>query len=134
MLQTFVHKIYLYAHIGVEVYVHVLVKYQAQGTHACGCYIATCAKELSTQLEVNNEAKLMIGNTTKPTHGTVGEENLNLGRRTIVRKAIILTTSMQETWSNKGTMKPQKDVEGYKMPIAHPHKVHAPTLFEITIL
>jgi len=123
MLQTFVHKIYFYAHIGVEVYVHVLVKYQAQGTHACGCYIATCAKELSTQLEVKNKAEPMIGNTTKPTRGTVGEENLNLGRRTIARKAIIPITSMQETWSRKGTMKPQKDVERYKMPITHPHKV-----------
>jgi hypothetical protein len=123
MLQTFVHKIYFYAHIGVKVYVHVLVKYQAQGTHACGCYIATCAKELSTQLEVKNEAEPMIGNTTKPTRGTVGEENLNLGRRTIARKAIIPITSMQETWSRKGTMKPQKDVERYKMPITHPHKV-----------
>jgi hypothetical protein len=62
----------------------------------------------------------MIGNTTKPTRGTVGKENPNLGRRTVARKATIPTTSMRETRSSKGTMKPQK--------------VRAPTLFEITIL
>jgi hypothetical protein len=100
--------------------VHVLVKYQPQGTHACGWYIAICVKELNWQLEARNEAELMIGNTTKPTYGTVGKENLNLGRRTVARKAIVPSTSMQETWSNKGTMKPQK--------------VWAPTLFEITVL
>jgi len=94
MLQTFVHKIYFYVHIGFEVYVHVLVKYQPQGTHACGCYITTCAKELSAQLEVKNEVEPMIGNTTKPTRGIVGEENLNLGRRTVAQKAIIPITSM----------------------------------------
>ncbi len=120
MLQTFVHWIYIYVHIGVEVYVHVLVKYQLQGTHACGWYIATCAKESSGQLEARNEAEPMIGNITKPTHGIVGKENLNLGRRTIVQKAIVPTTSTRETQSSKGTMKPQK--------------VRAPTLFEITIL
>jgi len=114
--------------------VHVLVKYQPQGIHACGWYIATCAKELSRQLESRNEVEPMIGNTTKPTHGIVGKENPNLGRRTIIRKAILPTTSMRETRSSKGTMKPHKDVEGYKMPIAHPQKVWAPTLFEITIL
>jgi len=62
----------------------------------------------------------MIGNITKPTRGTVGKENPILGKRTIARKAIVPTTSMQETRSSKGTMKPQK--------------VQAPTLFEITIL
>jgi hypothetical protein len=51
----------------------------------------------------------------------------------VAQKAIV-PTSMRETRSNKGTMKPHKDVEGYKMPIAHPQKVWAPTLFEITIL
>jgi hypothetical protein len=76
----------------------------------------------------------MIGNTTKPTRGTIGKENPNLGRKIVAQKAIIPTTSMRETRSNKGTMKPQKDVEKYKMLIAHPHKVQAPTLFEITIL
>ncbi len=55
MLQTFVHWIYFYVHIGVEVYVHVLVKYQPQGTHACGWYTATGAKELNEQLEAKNE-------------------------------------------------------------------------------
>jgi hypothetical protein len=100
--------------------VHVLVKYQPQGTHACGWYIATGAKELNGQLEARNEAEPMIGNTTKPTHGTVGKENPNLGRRTVVRKATIPTTSMQKTRSNKGTMKPQK--------------VRAPTLFEIIVM
>jgi hypothetical protein len=100
--------------------VHVLVKYQPQGTHACGWYIATCAKELSGQLEARNEVEPMIGNTTKPTRGTVVKENPNLGRRTVARKATIPTTSMRETWSSKGTMKPQK--------------VRAPTLFEITVL
>ncbi len=99
---------------------HVLVKYQPQGIHACGWYITTGAKELSGQLEARNEAEPMISNTTKPTRGIVGKENLNLGRRTVVRKAIVPTTSMQETQSSKGTMKPQK--------------VRAPTLFEITIL
>ncbi len=99
---------------------HVLVKYQPQGTHACGWYIATGAKELNEQLEVKNEAKPMISNTTKPSRGTIGKENLNLGRRTVARKAIVPTTSMRETQSNKGTMKP--------------HKVWVPTLFEITIL
>jgi hypothetical protein len=76
----------------------------------------------------------MIGNTTKPTRGTIGKENPNLGRKIVAQKAIIPTTSMRETRSNKGTMKPQKDVEKYKMLITHPHKVQAPTLFEITIL
>ncbi len=110
----------MYAHIGVEVYVDVLVKYQLQGTHACGWYIATCAKELSGQLEARNEVEPMIGNTTKPTRGTIGKENPNLGRRMIVQKAIVLTTSMRETQSSKGTMKP--------------HKVRTPTLFEIIVL
>jgi hypothetical protein len=86
--------------------VHVLVKYQPQGTHACGWYIATFAKELSKQLEVNNEAEPMIGNTTKPTCGTIGKENPDLGRRMVARKATIPTTLMQETRSSKGTMKP----------------------------
>jgi hypothetical protein len=63
--------------------VHVLVKYQPQGTHACGWYIAIGAKEISRQLEARNEVEPMIGNTTKPTRGTVGKENLNLGRRTV---------------------------------------------------
>jgi hypothetical protein len=98
----------------------VLVKYQPQGTHACGWYIATCTKELNEQLEARNEAEPMIGNTTKPTRGTVGKENPNLGRRTVVQKAIVPTTSMQETWSSKGTMKSKK--------------VQALTLFEIIIL
>jgi hypothetical protein len=62
----------------------------------------------------------MIGNTTKPTSGTVEKENPNLGRRTVIRKAIGPTTLMWETQSSKGTMKPQK--------------VWVPTLFEITIL
>jgi hypothetical protein len=86
MLQTFVHYIYFYAHIGVEVYVHVLVKYQPQGTHACGWYISTCAKELSMQLKARNEAEPMIGNTTKPTCGTVGKENPNLGRGRLLKR------------------------------------------------
>jgi hypothetical protein len=64
----------------------------------------------------------------------LGRKTLTLGRRTIARKAIVPTTSMRETRLSKGTMKPQKDVVGYKMPIAHPQKVWAPTLFEITIL
>ncbi len=55
---------------------HVLVKYQPQGFHACGWYIATCAKESSEQLEARNEAKPTIGNTTEPTRGTVGEGTL----------------------------------------------------------
>jgi len=114
--------------------VHVLVKYQLQGTHACGWYTTTCAKELSRHLKARNEVEPMIGNTTKPTCGIVGKENPNLGRRTVAQKAIVTTTSMWETRLNKGTMKPQKDVEGYKMPIAHPQKVWVPTLFEITIL
>jgi hypothetical protein len=88
--------------------VHVLVKYQLQGTHASGWYIAIGAKELSEQLEIRNEAKPMISNTIKPTRGIVGKENPNLGRRTVVRKAIVPTTSMRETRPNKGTMKPQK--------------------------
>ncbi len=62
----------------------------------------------------------MISNITKPIDGTVGKENPNLGRRMVIRKAIVPTTSMRETQSNKGTMKPQK--------------VQASTLFEITIL
>jgi hypothetical protein len=62
----------------------------------------------------------MIGNTTKPTCGTIGKENPNLGKRMVAQKAIMPTTSMRETWSSKITMKPQK--------------VQAPTLFEITIL
>jgi hypothetical protein len=62
----------------------------------------------------------MIGNIIKPTCGTIGKENRNLGRRMIVRKATVPTTSMWETQLNKGTMKPQK--------------VRAPTLFEITVL
>ncbi len=99
---------------------HVLVKYQPQGTHVCGWYITTCAKELSGHLEARNEVELAIGNTIKPTYGTVGKENPNLGRRMVARKATIPTTSMQETRSSKGTMKPQK--------------VWAPTLFEITTL
>jgi hypothetical protein len=85
----------------------------------CGWYIATSVKELSGQLEAKNEVGPMISNTTKPTRGTVGKENLNLGRRMIVRKAIVTTTSMRETWSSKGTMKPLK--------------VRAPTLFEIIV-
>jgi hypothetical protein len=108
--------------------------YQLQGTHAYGWYTATSAKELNKHLEARNEAKPMISNIIKPIRGVVGKENPNLGRRTVVRKAIVLTTSMWETRSNKGTMKPQKDVEGYKMPIAHPQKVWAPTLFEIIIM
>jgi hypothetical protein len=48
----------------------------------------------------------MIGNTIKPTCGIVGKENPNLGRRTVAQKAIVPTTSMQGTRSNKGTMKP----------------------------
>ncbi len=99
---------------------HVLFKYQPQGTHARGWYIATCAKELSRQLEARNEVEPMIGNTTKPTRGTVGKENPNLGRRIVAQKATVPTTSMRETRSNKGTMKPQK--------------VRAPTLFEIIVL
>jgi hypothetical protein len=62
----------------------------------------------------------MIGNTTKPIRGTIGKENPNLGRRMVVRKATVPTTSMRETQLNKGTMKPQK--------------VRAPTLFEIIVL
>ncbi len=61
----------------------------------------------------------MISNIIKPTHGTVGKENPNLSRRMVAQKAIVPTTSMQETRSSKGTMKPQK--------------VQVPTLFEITI-
>ncbi len=76
---------------------HVLVKYQPQGTHACGWYIATSAKELSGQLEARNEAKPMISNTTNPTHVTIGKENPNLGRSMVARKAIVPTTSMRET-------------------------------------
>ncbi len=77
---------------------HVLVKYQPQGTNACGWYTTIGAKELSGQLEARNEAEPMIGNTIKPTHGIVEKENLNLGRRrTVARKAIAPTTSMQET-------------------------------------
>jgi hypothetical protein len=38
----------------------------------------------------------MIGNTTKPTRATIGKENLNLGRRTVAKKEIVLITSMQE--------------------------------------
>jgi hypothetical protein len=63
--------------------VHVLVKYQLQGTHAYGWYIATSAKELSRQLKARNEVEPMIGNTIKPTCGTVGKENPNLGRRMV---------------------------------------------------
>jgi len=77
--------------------VHVLVKYQLQGTHACGWYIAKSAKELSRQLEARNEVKPMIGNIIKPTRRTIGKENPNLGRRMIVRKATVPTTSMRET-------------------------------------
>ncbi len=87
---------------------HVLIKYQPQGIHACGWYIAIGVKELSEQLKARNKAKPMIGNTTKPTRGIVGKENPNLGRRTVAQKAIRSTTSMRETRSNKGTMKPQK--------------------------
>ncbi len=87
---------------------HVLVKYQLQGTHASGWYIAIGAKELSEQVKDRNEVEPMIGNTIKPTNGIVGKENLNLGRRTVARKAITPTTSMRETRSSKGTMKPQK--------------------------
>jgi hypothetical protein len=86
--------------------VHVLVKYQLQRTHACGWYIAIGAKELSGQLEARNEAEPMIGNTTKPTPGTFGKENPNLGGRTVAQKAIVPITSMWETRSSKGTMKP----------------------------
>ncbi len=71
---------------------HVLVKYQPQGIHACGWYIATGAKDLSRQLEASDEAEPMIGNTTKPTRGIVGKENLDLGKRTIARKATVPTT------------------------------------------
>ncbi len=99
---------------------HVLVRYQPQWTHACGWYIAIGAKELSGQLKARNEVEPMIRNNTKPTCGTIGKEHPNLGRRTIARKAIILTTLMLKTRLSKGTMKPQK--------------VQAPTLFEITIL
>jgi hypothetical protein len=97
-------------------------------------YTTIGAKELSGKLEVKNEVEPMISKTTKPTHGVVGKENPNLGRKTVVRKAIIPRTSMQETLLNKGTMKPHEDDEGYKMPIARPQKVWAPTLFDITIL
>jgi hypothetical protein len=62
----------------------------------------------------------LIINNIKLTCGAIGKENPNLGKRMVAWKAIVLTTSMQETWSNKGTMKPHKDVERYKMPIAHP--------------
>ncbi len=76
---------------------HVLVKYQPQGTHVCGWYIATGAKELSGHLEARNEAELTIGNTIKPTYGTIGntikptygtigKENPNLGRRMVARR------------------------------------------------
>jgi len=50
----------------------------------------------------------MISNTIKPTRGTIGKENPNLGRRMVAQKAIVPTTSMRETRSSKGTMKPQK--------------------------
>ncbi len=49
------------------------------------------------QLKARNEAEPMIGNTTKPTCGTVGKENPNLGRGTVAQKATIPTTSMWET-------------------------------------
>jgi hypothetical protein len=75
----------------------------------------------------------LIGNNIKPTHGAIGKEHPNLGKRMVAWKVIVPTTSMQETRSSKGTMKPHKDVERYKMPIAHPQKVWIPTLFEITI-
>ncbi len=83
---------------------HVLVKYQPQGTHACGWYTTTFAAELNEQLEARNEAEPMIGNTTKPTRGVVGKENPNLGRRVVAQKAMIPIASMQETQSSKGTM------------------------------
>jgi len=38
----------------------------------------------------------MIDNITKPTHGTIGKENLNLGRRTVAQKEIVPPTSMRE--------------------------------------
>jgi hypothetical protein len=77
-------------------------------------------KELNGHLEARNEAKPMIGNITKPIHGTFGKENPNLGRRMVVQKSIVPTTSVREIELSKGTMKPQKDVEGYKMPITWP--------------
>ncbi len=100
----------------------------------CGWYTTVGAKELNMQLEAMNEVEPVIGNTIKPTRGTIGKENPNLGRRTVAQKAIVPTTSMWETRSSKGTMKPHKDVERYKMPIAHPRKLWAPTLFEMTIM
>jgi hypothetical protein len=60
--------------------------------------------KLSEQLEATNGAKLVSGNTIKPTHGVVGNGNFNLGKRTIARKAILPTPSSQETWLKKGTM------------------------------
>jgi len=85
--------------------------------------------KLSEQVEATNGAKLVSGNTTKPTHGeAVGKGNLNLGRRMIVQKAILPTPSSQETWLRKGTMKRCKDAKGHKTPIAITHKVWAPTI------
>jgi len=38
----------------------------------------------------------MISSTTKPTCGTIGKENLNLGRRIVAQKEIVSPTSMRE--------------------------------------
>jgi hypothetical protein len=94
-----------HVHIGIEIYVHVLVKYQSKGTYAYGWCITTVATKLSEQLEVMNGVKLVSGNITKPINGEVGKRNPNLGRRTIVQKAIVPTPLLQETNLKKGTMK-----------------------------
>ncbi len=50
----------------------------------CGWYTTVGAKELNMQLEAMNEVEPVIGNTIKPTRGTIGKENPNLGRRMVV--------------------------------------------------
>jgi len=77
--------------------VHVLVKYQSKGIYACGWCRTIDAIKLSEELKAMNGSKLVSGNTTKPTNGIVGKGNLNLGRRTIARKAIVPTPSLRET-------------------------------------
>jgi hypothetical protein len=94
-----------HVHIGIEIYVHVLVKYQSKGTYAYGWCITTGATKLIEQLEAMNGVKLISGNTTKLTNAKVGKRNPNLGRKTIAQKAIIPTPSSQETNLRKGTMK-----------------------------
>jgi hypothetical protein len=41
-----------------------------------------------------NGAKLVNGNTTKPTNGAIGKGNPNLCRRRVAQKAIIPTPSL----------------------------------------